>query len=117
MKTAIELKNMHFFAHHGVLEHETMYGNNFSVTIRISVDLSKACISDELADTVNYARVYELVKEEMGIPSRLIEAAAYRILRRVKAAFPEIGGIEVELAKKNPPIAGEMEHSAVIVSE
>ncbi|MDR2816439.1 MAG: dihydroneopterin aldolase [Proteiniphilum sp.] len=117
MKTSIELKNMHFFAYHGVLEHETIHGNNFSVTLRFSADLSKACISDDVGDTVDYAEVYDLVKEEMAKPSKLIENAAYRILRRVKDAFPEIDRIEVELAKMNPPVAGRMEYSAVTVSE
>lgn len=117
MRTSIELKNMYFFAHHGVLEHETIHGNNFSVTLRFSADLSEACISDEVVDTVNYAEVYELVKEEMATPSKLIEHAAYRILRKVKEAFPQIDRIEVELSKMNPPISGKMEQSTVIISE
>ncbi|MFA7492944.1 MAG: dihydroneopterin aldolase [Proteiniphilum sp.] len=117
MKTSIELKNMHFFAHHGLLEHETIHGNNFSVTLRFSADLSMACLSDDVVDTVNYAAVYDLVKEEMAKPSRLIENAAYRILRRVKEAFPQIDRIEVELSKMNPPVAGRIDQSTVIISE
>ena len=116
MKISIELKNMHFFAYHGVLEHETIQGNNFSVTLRFSADLSEACTSDDV-DTVNYAEVYELVKEEMSIPSKLIENAAYRILRKVKEAFPQINLIEVALSKMNPPVSGQMEQSTVIISE
>lgn len=117
MKTSIELKNMRFFAHHGVLEHEKEHGNNFSVTLRFSADVSMACMSDDVADTVNYAAVYDLVKEEMAKPSKLIENVAYRILHSVKEAFPEIERIEVELAKMNPPVAGSMDYAAVIVSE
>jgi len=117
MKTSIELKNMHFFAHHGVLEQETTHGNHFSVTLRFSADLLVACISDDVTDTVNYAEVYDLIKEEMVKPSKLIENAAYRILRKVKAAFPAIDRIEVELAKMNPPVAGQMDYSAVTISE
>ena len=117
MKTSIELKNMHFFAYHGVLQHETTLGNNFSVTVRFAADLSKPCVSDDVLDTINYAQVYELVKEEMAIPSQLIENAAYRILRRVKDVFPKIGWMEVELSKKNPPVAGQMEQATFVVSE
>ncbi len=117
MKTSIELKNMHFFAYHGVLEHETTHGNNFSVTLRFTADLSEPCLSDDVADTINYAQVYELVKEEMATPSQLIENAAYRILRKVKDVFPQIERIEVELSKKNPPVAGQMEQATFIVSE
>ncbi len=117
MKTSIELKNMHFFAHHGVLEHEIIHGNNFLVTLRFSADLSVACISDDVADTANYAEVYNLVKEEMTIPSKLIENAAYRILRRVKKSFPQIDRLEVELAKMSPPVGGKMDYSAITISE
>src|SRR5690554_3760862 len=46
MKTSIELRNMRFFAYHGVLEHEAVHGNNFSVTLRFSADLSVPCVSD-----------------------------------------------------------------------
>lgn len=107
---------MRFFAYHGVLEHETIYGNHFSVTLRFSADLSKACFSDDVADTINYAEVYDLVKEEMAIPSKLIENAAYRILKRVKESFPQIDRIEVELSKQNPPVSGQMDQSTVIIS-
>jgi len=117
MKTCIELKNMHFFAYHGVLEHETLHGNDFLVTLRFWADLSKACESEEVADTVNYAEVYDLVKEEMAISSKLIEHAGYRILRRVKEAFPAIERIEVELAKMNPPVNGKMDYSAITLSD
>lgn len=117
MKTSIELKNMLFFAHHGVLEHEKVHGNNFSVTLRFSADLSTACLSDDVLDTVNYAAVYDLVKEEMSKPSGLIENVAYRILHSVKEAFPAIERIEVEVAKMNPPIGGLMDNATVIVSE
>lgn len=117
MKTSIELKDMHFFAYHGVLEHETIHGNNFSVTLRFSADLSTACISDDVGDTVNYAKVYELVKAEMEVPSKLIEHVAYRILRSVKDAFPQIEHIEIELAKMNPPVKGRLEHAAIIIAE
>lgn len=116
MKTSIELKNMRFYAFHGVMEHETTQGNNFVVTLRFSADLKGACESDDLGQTVNYAVVYDLVKEQMAQPSQLIENVAYRILQRVKEAFPQIDSMEVELSKMNPPVAGDMEQSTVVIS-
>lgn len=117
MKSSIELKNMRFFAYHGLLEHETAYGNTFIVTLRLTADLSPACMSDEVSNTINYAMVYELVKAEMEVPSKLIENAAYRVLRRVKDAFPQIAHIEVELAKMNPPVKGFLDYASVILAE
>jgi len=116
MKTVIELKNMRFFAHHGVFSQETVVGNEFMVNLRIDADFSKACKTDNIEDTINYASVYELVKSEMLKPSRLMENAAYRILERIKASFPQIVHLEVRMAKMNPPVGGEMECSEISLS-
>lgn len=115
MKTSIELKNMRFFARHGVMEHETLNGNNFTVTLRFWANLLDACESDDVAQTISYADVYDLVKEEMNIPSKIIENVAYRILKRVEKAFPTIGRIEVEVAKMNPPVGGPVDYSAITI--
>ena len=117
MKTSIKLNNMRFYAYHGVLPHENVVGNRFVVNIRIDADLSAACKSDNVDDTINYASVFYIVKTEMEIPSKLLENVAYRILRSVKAAFPQISAIEVRLAKTNPPIVGDVENAEVIVCE
>ncbi len=77
---AIELKGMTFFAYHGAMEQERKVGNSFVVDLHLFLDLTPAATSDNLEDTVNYASVYELVKEEMAIPSNLLEHAAGRII-------------------------------------
>ena len=64
MKTVIELKNMRFFAHHGVFSQETVVGNEFMVNLHIEADLPKH-VNDNIEHTINYASVYELVKSEM----------------------------------------------------
>jgi dihydroneopterin aldolase len=117
MKTIIELKNIKFYAYHGVLPHEAIIGNEFTVNIHIESDLLTACISDNVDDTINYADVYQLVKVEMDIASQLLENVAYRILRSIKNAFPQILFIEVRLAKLNPPIAGDIESAGIVISE
>jgi len=116
MKTVIELKNMRFFAHHGVFSQETVVGNEFMVNLRIEADLSKACKTDNIEDTINYAAVYELVKLEMLKPSQLMENAAYRILKQLKSSFPQIVHLEVRMAKMNPPVGGETECSQISLS-
>lgn len=115
MKTYIELNDMRFFVHHGVFEQESVVGNQFVVNLHMEVDVTKACRSDDVKDTINYAEVYALVKNEMENPSRLIEHAAYRIVRRIRKAFPEIATIEVRLAKKNPPVCGEVDSAEVVL--
>lgn len=115
MKSSIQLNNMRFFAYHGVLPQERITGNNFVVNLRMDANLTAACLSDDVADTVNYAEVFTLVETEMAQPSNLLEHVAYRILEAVKSAFPQLTAIEVRLAKTPPPIAGEVESAEIVL--
>jgi len=111
----IELKNIIFHAYHGVFEEERVNGNIFRIDLKLFLDLKKAIESDNLDDTVNYADVYGLIKEEMQIASNLLEHVAGRIVRRIKQEYPQISKINIRLAKKNPPIDGNIQESAVII--
>ncbi len=117
MKTSIKLTDIRFFAYHGVLEQERKVGNNYIVNIHLHADLSVACETDNVEDSVNYAKVYHLVEEEMKHPSNLLEHVAMRILKSIKSAFPQVTGIEVRLAKNNPPVRGEIKCAEVIIKE
>ena len=72
MTTKIELKSMRFYAYHGVDPQETRVGNWFIVDLMVTVDLVQAIENDNLDSTVNYAEIYEVVKSEMNVPSKLI---------------------------------------------
>lgn len=109
MTSKISLNAMRFYAYHGVLPQEKKVGNWFSVDLELSVDLSRAALSDQLQDTLNYAEVYAAVEEEMAIPSELLEHAAGRILRRIRGQFPQVEGIMVRLTKEYPPSKGKWE--------
>jgi len=80
------------------------------------LDLKKAIDSDKLGDTLNYADIYKIVKEEMLIPSHLLEHVAGRIIRKVRQHYTGISKIKIRLAKINPPIQGEIQEAAVIIS-
>lgn len=117
MKTSIELKNMRFFAYHGVLAQERVIGNEFVVNVKIETDFLKAMDSDDVNDTLNYAEVYALVKVEMQQPSDLLEHVAGRIFNKLKQTFPQIKMLEVRLAKLNPPIVGEVEMAEIVITD
>lgn len=113
MKSYIMLENITFFAYHGVLEHEREVGNIFVLNVRMKVDLDESGKTDDLKDTVNYADVYEIVKQEMVVPSKLLEHVATRIIRRLKKEFSQIESVELKLSKKNPPVGGAVEFASV----
>lgn len=117
MTSKISLNAMRFYAYHGVLPQEKKVGNWFSVDLELSVDLSRAALSDQLEDTLNYAEVYAAVEEEMAIPSELLEHAAGRILRRIRGQFPQVEGIMVRLTKEYPPFKGQVGGASVTLSD
>ena len=109
----IELRRMEFFAYHGHLPEERLLGNYFYVDVTLHADLSKAIETDCLDDTVNYQQVYEVVRREMEIPSRLLEHVAGRIVKALYAEMPGIKQLSVKVTKQNPPLGGKTEGSAV----
>jgi dihydroneopterin aldolase len=115
MNTRIELHQMHFYAYHGVMPHEREIGNEFEVSMKLEADLSAACTSDDVNDTINYATLYDLVNAEMQIPSRLLEHLAGRIFNRLTEEYPQIASLEVRVSKMNPPVKGKMEKAEIII--
>ena len=110
----ITLQQMRFHAHHGVMPQERQVGNDFEVTVSLQYPLGKAAMSDDLADTLNYAEVYATVAAEMAMPSQLLEHVAGRIIRALRTRFPLIEGGTVAVSKLTPPFKCQM--SAVTVT-
>lgn len=115
MITSIFLKDVRFYAYHGVSPQETVVGNMYVIDLRLHVDLSLAMASDDVADTVNYALVYRALKEEMSMPSRLLEHVAGRLVKRLFTDFPTIEAIDLKLAKRNPPMGADIATAGVEV--
>ena len=104
---------MEFKAYHGCLEQEKVRGNVFTVDFSGELDLSAAAESDNLADTLNYGEIYDIVADEMSIPSELLENVAGRIVKAIEAKFPELSSFSVRVSKKRPPVEGVAQGSRV----
>jgi dihydroneopterin aldolase len=105
---------MRFHAFHGVTEEERLIGGTFLADISYTTD-TDAVETDRIEDTVNYAEIYDLIKEEMMKPSKLIEHVAGRIMKAVKNKFPQIPEITVRISKLNPPVNGEAGKATVTI--
>ena len=99
----VELTGLRFFAYHGVHEEEAIVGNEFEVDIFIDHSAPEQVI-DSLEDTINYAAVYSLIKEEMQVRQSLLETCVMRITERLHQEFPRIEKIKITLRKLQPPI-------------
>jgi len=98
--TGIELK-----AFHGVNREEREHGQAFLLDLVLEADLSKACRSDDLGDTVNYARVIKAAAAAFtGRPCNLIERAAEITARAVLGEFPKLEAVTVRVHKPDAPI-------------
>ncbi|MDD6103863.1 MAG: dihydroneopterin aldolase [Bacteroidales bacterium] len=115
-KGVLELKDIKIFARHGCFEEEREIGNWFIVDFSAEMDIMTAAMSDSLDDAVNYQIIFDIISEEMEIPSNLLENVAYRILRRVKERFPRINSASVSVAKVNPPLGGQVGASRITLS-
>ena len=96
----VRLDGLRFYARHGVLPQETKVGAEFTVDLRLAADFSCAAEMDELEGTLNYAEVFERVKAEMEISSKLLEHVAYRIARRLLHDFPALTEVQIGVYKQ-----------------
>ena len=101
------MKGVHFYGFHGVMSQESRVGAHFLLDLRVGYPLEKAMQSDDVADTLDYAKLYELVRNEMEIPSKLLEHVAGRIVNTILESFPMVTSIDLSLSKENPPMGAD----------
>jgi 7,8-dihydroneopterin aldolase/epimerase/oxygenase len=100
----IELKQLHFFAQHGLYAEERKTGNEFEVNLIVSYQPSSGTITD-ISDTVNYVQLYDLLKAEMQKPRYLLETFVMEVTELIHVAFQQVRKIEISITKLHPPIA------------
>ncbi len=103
----IFLEDLRLFARHGVAEQERQVGNEYRVDVRLRTDIARAARTDDVAHTVNYAEVYELIRREMDTPSRLLEHVAGRMVDAILHHFQTITEVKLTLRKRNPPMGAD----------
>lgn len=111
----IYLREVRFHAFHGVMPQERAVGADFTVSIRAGFDVGRAMVTDDVADTVSYAAIYEIARREMAVPSRLVEHVAGRIASAVAEAFPAVTSVRVSVTKDNPPMGADSRGAGVEV--
>ena len=113
MTSKIFIEDLKIFAYHGVLPEETILGTYYILNVEVHADLWKAVGTDDLADTINYAEINDIIHQEMQINSKLMEHVAGRILKNIKLKFPRVKFLKIKITKTNPPMKGEMKGVSV----
>lgn len=105
-KQRIALSNVRFFAHHGYYSEEQVLGNEFLLNIECYVAYVGGK-EDLLENTANYETLYQLAEQQMQQPKKLLETVVENILHAIKAKFPQLSEITVNIRKNNPPFGGD----------
>jgi dihydroneopterin aldolase len=116
MKTldVIRLHNAVFYAYHGVMSDEQNLGGKFEVDVELHCDLSEAKKSDSLHQTVNYEKVYGVMKQAViGKKYLLIEALAQSIASGILNGFPSVQRVTVRVRKPGAAVHGVIDHVEV----
>ncbi|MGE9294995.1 MAG: dihydroneopterin aldolase [Puniceicoccales bacterium] len=110
----IHFANMAFYGYHGALAEESELGQKFFVDLSLGLDLRASGQSDDLADTVDYGRVFETVRAVIETERyHLLEALAERLAGKLFADFPAIQSVRILLKKPEAPIRGIFDHVAI----
>ena len=104
----IRIEDMEFYSFHGHFKEEQIVGNKFLIDLEIETDLEPAGKSDKLEDALDYQNIYSIVKDEMGIKSKLLENIAARILDSLYQKLTGIKRATVKIKKMNPPMGGKI---------
>jgi dihydroneopterin aldolase len=109
MTDRITLRGMRFAGRHGVTAAEREAAQPFEVDVVVRLDLSRPAATDDLADTIDYSRLFELAREIVEERSfHLIEALAGAIADAV-LANPAVDDVEVRVRKPKAPLPGAFE--------
>ena len=110
----ITIEGIRLYAYHGHLPGEAKLGGHFIVNVWVTADTSEVEKTDELNDTVDYAKIIAIVKEQMAIRSDMIEHPTKRI---VDAILPlnKVQKVKVEVEKNQPLINASFDKISVTI--
>jgi dihydroneopterin aldolase len=112
----IELRRLRLLARCGVLAQEQAQDQPFEVDLDLGCSLREAGESDDLADTVDYGAVCQLVEDTARARSvALLEHLASRIAEAVLGFDERIDSVTVAVRKLRPPVPQDLATSGVRV--
>lgn len=110
----IIIKNLKLFCYHGVNPEEKVDGQNFIFDVEAGVDLSVPCLTDNVDDTVSYAKMIKTVRRIAQLQKDdLIERVAQRIVDALFEEYEQIQKIKITVKKPEAPIKAEFDYVAV----
>ena len=110
----IIVKGLRLKAYHGVNPEEKINGQMFELDITAELNFDKSTETDELSDTVSYAKIIKTVCAVFTEGSyNLIEYVAKKVATAVMTEYPQIDKVTVLLKKPEAPISADFDYVAV----
>ena len=114
---AIELRGLRLRAIVGVLPFERNVTQPLELDLDVVADLAAAGASDELADTIDYGHLCDLVEQvAVGGRFQLLEALAEAVAGAVLGADPRIRATTVSVRKLEPPVSQQLATSGIRIT-
>ena len=113
----IIIRSLRLFAYHGVNEEEKINGQEFVIDLTARLDLSLPSKTDDLNDTVSYAKIIKTVRRVFTEKKYdLIEKCAGVIAEAVLEEYPQIEEVTVKVMKPDAPISADFGYVAVEIT-
>lgn len=99
---SIQLKNLSFYAFHGIYPEEQVLGTQFLVSIDVQTSIQQKAVA--LLDTIDYVSIVSIVEHRMKLATPLLETLAADIVEMIALLDNRITLIDITITKKRPPI-------------
>ena len=116
VENKIVIEGLRLYAYHGVMEQERTVGAYFIIDVEVTTDFSHAMQTDDLSGTISYADIFDTIKKEMAVPSRLIEHVGGRIAKAIIGGFPNVSTVRLKILKENPPMGADCRGAGIEIT-
>lgn len=112
----IYVEDLEVYAYHGVYSEEKKLGQQFLISMELSLSLRAAAKGGDLDKSVNYGELCHRVEEEFKKDKYdLIETAAENIAEFILLSYPIVESVKVKVKKPWAPIGRPLKYAAVEV--
>ncbi len=113
----IIIKGLRVFAYHGVNPEEKRDGQTFELDITLYAPLLRAGQTDNVNDTVSYAKAAKTALRVMAEAKyNLLEKVAQRLAEQLLTDYPEVEMVDILLKKPQAPVKADFDYMAVMIT-
>lgn len=113
----IIIKGLRVFAYHGVNPEEKRDGQTFELDITLYASLLRAGQTDDLNDTISYAKATKTALRVMNEAKYdLLEKVAQRLAEQLLTDYPDVEKVDVLLKKPQAPVKADFDYMAVMIT-